>query len=68
MCAQFTADSGPRPHGFLTVHPLAHRLHATGDQLRRAYPGWDAAMAAKSRIDPHPVFRNTLFDTYRPRS
>lgn len=46
---------------------LPYRLHATGDQLRRAYPGWDAAMAAKSRKDPHPVFRNTLFDTYGPK-
>jgi FAD/FMN-containing dehydrogenase len=43
---------------------LPYRLHATGYQLRRAYPGWDAAMAAKSRIDPRPTFRNALFDTY----
>ena len=39
-------------------------LHATREQVRRAYPGWDAAMAAKSRMDPLPVFRNALFDTY----
>lgn len=43
---------------------LPYRLHATRDQVRRAYPGWQAAMAAKSRIDPHPVFRNALFDAY----
>jgi FAD/FMN-containing dehydrogenase len=43
---------------------LPYRLHATGDQLRRAYPAWDTAMAAKTRLDPHRVFRNTLFDTY----
>jgi hypothetical protein len=44
---------------------LPYRLHATGEQLRRAYPGWDAAMAAKSRLDPRLVFRNALFDRYR---
>jgi FAD/FMN-containing dehydrogenase len=43
---------------------LPYRLHATGGQLRRAYPGWDAAMAAKARVDPRSVFRNALFDTY----
>ncbi|MDM4722196.1 FAD-binding oxidoreductase [Micromonospora sp. WMMA1363] len=43
---------------------LPYRLHATRDQLRRAYPGWDAAMAAKSRMDPKRVFRNALYDTY----
>ncbi|MBG0564854.1 FAD-binding oxidoreductase [Actinoplanes aureus] len=43
---------------------LPYRLHATGGQLRRAYPGWDAAMAAKVRLDPRLVFRNALFDTY----
>ncbi|GIG02467.1 FAD-binding oxidoreductase [Catellatospora citrea] len=43
---------------------LPYRLHATREQVRRAYPGWDAAMAAKSRMDPLPVFRNALFDAY----
>jgi FAD/FMN-containing dehydrogenase len=43
---------------------LPYRLHATGDQLRRAYPAWDTAMAAKTRLDPQRIFRNTLFDTY----
>jgi FAD/FMN-containing dehydrogenase len=43
---------------------LPYRLHATGDQVRRAYPGWTATMAAKSRIDPQLVFRNTLYETY----
>ncbi|MEU4625140.1 FAD-binding oxidoreductase [Actinoplanes sp. NPDC023801] len=43
---------------------LPYRLHATGDQLRRGHPMWDAAMAAKVRLDPHRVLRNTLFDTY----
>jgi hypothetical protein len=43
---------------------LPYRLHATGDQVRRAYPGWDASMAAKSRIDPQLVFRNALYETY----
>jgi len=44
---------------------LPYRLHATGEQVRRAYPGWNAAMAAKSRLDPRLVFRNALFDAYR---
>ncbi len=43
---------------------LPYRLHATGDQVRRAYPGWTAAMAAKSRVDPQVVFRNALYDAY----
>jgi FAD/FMN-containing dehydrogenase len=43
---------------------LPYRLHATGEQLHRAYPAWEAAMAAKARLDPHRVFRNGLFDSY----
>ncbi len=43
---------------------LPYRLHATGDQVRRAYPGWEATMAAKSRVDPHLVFRNALYGAY----
>ena len=43
---------------------LTYRLHATGDQVRRAYPGWAATMAAKSRMDPQLVFRNALYEAY----
>jgi FAD/FMN-containing dehydrogenase len=44
---------------------LPYRLHATSDQLRRAYPAWNTAMQAKDRYDPKHVFRNGLYDTYR---
>jgi len=43
---------------------LPYRLHATGDQLRRAYPAWDAVIAAQRRHDPKGVFRNGLFRRY----
>jgi hypothetical protein len=43
---------------------LPYRLHATSDQMRRAYPGWEATMVAKSRVDPQLVFRNALYDAY----
>ncbi|GGN45478.1 FAD/FMN-containing dehydrogenase [Actinoplanes campanulatus] len=43
---------------------LPYRLHATAGQVRRAYPGWDAAMATKRRLDPKPVFRNGLYEAY----
>ncbi len=44
---------------------LPYRLHATNEQLRRAYPAWEAAMRAKDRYDPKHVFRNGLYETYR---
>jgi len=44
---------------------LPYRLHATKDQLRRAYPAWDSVMQAKDRYDPKHVFRNGLYDAYR---
>ncbi|MET7551645.1 FAD-binding oxidoreductase [Streptomyces sp. NPDC005500] len=45
---------------------LPYRLHATKEQLNRAYPAWDAAMQAKHRYDPRGVFRNELYDRYGP--
>jgi FAD/FMN-containing dehydrogenase len=45
-------------------HYLPYRLHATGDQLRRAYPAWDAVIEAQRRHDPKGVFRNGLFQRY----
>lgn len=46
------------------THYLPYRLHATGEQLRRAYPAWDAVVEAKHRHDPKDVFRNGLFTRY----
>jgi FAD/FMN-containing dehydrogenase len=43
---------------------LPYRLHATNNQLRRAYPNWETAIQAKDRYDPKHVFRNGLYDTY----
>ena len=43
---------------------LPYRLHATNEQLRRAYPDWETAMRAKSRYDPKGIFRNGLYETY----
>jgi FAD/FMN-containing dehydrogenase len=43
---------------------LPYRLHATNEQLRRAYPNWEAAMQAKDRYDPKHIFQNGLFGTY----
>lgn len=43
---------------------LPYRLHATPEQLRRAYPQVDAFFAAKRRLDPDLLFRNAFFDRY----
>jgi len=43
---------------------LPYRLHASTEQLRRAYPAWDSAMRAKSRYDPDGIFRNGLYEAY----
>jgi FAD/FMN-containing dehydrogenase len=43
---------------------LPYRLHATGEQLRRAYPAWDEVVAAQRRHDPKGVFRNGLYQRY----
>jgi FAD/FMN-containing dehydrogenase len=43
---------------------LPYRLHATNEQLRRAYPNWAAAMRAKAHYDPKHIFRNGLYATY----
>jgi FAD/FMN-containing dehydrogenase len=43
---------------------LPYRLHATSEQLRRAYPDWETAMRAKRRYDPKHIFRNGLYETY----
>lgn len=43
---------------------LPYRLHATGEQLRGAYPAWDEVVAAQRRHDPNGVFRNGLYQRY----
>jgi FAD/FMN-containing dehydrogenase len=43
---------------------LPYRLHATAEQMRRAYPRLDEFVAAKKRYDPQLRFRNALWDTY----
>jgi hypothetical protein len=43
---------------------LLYRLHASPDQLRRAYPAWESAMQAKSRFDPDGIFNNGLYEAY----
>ena len=43
---------------------LPYRLHATVEQMRRAYPRLDEFIAAKKRYDPQLRFRNALWDKY----
>lgn len=43
---------------------LPYRLHARPEQLRAAYPRWDAFAAAKRRWDPKGVFQNALWTAY----
>jgi hypothetical protein len=43
---------------------LPYRLHARGDQLRKAYPRLDAFIAKKREYDPQLRFRNLMWDKY----
>ena len=43
---------------------LPYRLHATRDQVNRAYPCLDEFIAAKRRYDPQLRFRNAMWDKY----
>lgn len=43
---------------------LPYQIHATGEQLRAAYPNIDAFFVLKGRVDPAKKFRNKLWDTY----
>jgi FAD/FMN-containing dehydrogenase len=45
-------------------HYLPYRLHATLDQLERAYPRVRAFFEAKRRYDPELVLRNGFHDKY----
>ena len=43
---------------------LPYRLHATGAQLRAAYPQIDAFFDQKRRYDPEELFQNQFYTTY----
>ncbi len=43
---------------------LPYRLHATREQVRKAYPRTDEFIAAKRRYDPQLRFRNAMWDKY----
>lgn len=43
---------------------LPYRPHATLDQFRRAYPGWERLVALKAELDPERRFRNRFWDRY----
>jgi FAD/FMN-containing dehydrogenase len=45
-------------------HYLPYRLHATRDQLLRAYPRAAAFFASKRRYDPDEVFQNQFYSKY----
>ncbi len=43
---------------------LPYRLHATPEQLARAYPSAHAFFAAKAKYDPEGLFRNLFYEKY----
>jgi hypothetical protein len=43
---------------------LPYRLHATPDQLHRAYPSVDNFLRDKRRLDPDTLFRNEWWRRY----
>ena len=43
---------------------LPYRLHATREQVARAYPRLEEFVAAKRRWDPGLLFRNTMWSTW----
>ncbi|MBL7938362.1 MAG: FAD-binding oxidoreductase [Flavobacteriales bacterium] len=43
---------------------LPYRLHASPEQLRKAYPIADTFFAKKRQYDPHELFQNTFYRTY----
>ena len=45
-------------------HYLPYRLHATDEQLRRAYPQLDALFERKREMDPGELFQNGFWRTY----
>jgi len=47
---------------------LPYRLHATPEQLQRAYPTIGAFFAEKRRVDPEGIFTNSWYRRYGPSS
>ena len=45
---------------------LPYRLHATPEQLERAYPNIREVFARKRVYDPNELFRNGFYDTFAP--
>jgi FAD/FMN-containing dehydrogenase len=45
-------------------HYLPYRLHATPQQMRRAYPRLDELFAKKRALDPDEIFQNGLWHRY----
>jgi hypothetical protein len=43
---------------------LPYRLHATRDQVAKAYPALDDFISSKRHHDPGLLFRNALWDEY----
>ena len=43
---------------------LPYRLHATNDQLRKAYPQISRSFELKRRYDPHETFQNSFYLRY----
>lgn len=43
---------------------LPYQIHATVDQFKRAYPGFQKFFDTKKKIDPNNKFRNKLWDAY----
>ncbi len=62
--ARMTRDLIERVIAIGGTYYLPYRLHATADQLVRAYPRVGAFVAAKRAVDPGTVLRNGLWDNY----
>jgi hypothetical protein len=45
---------------------LPYQIHATEQQFKVAYPGFEKFFALKKRVDPSNKFRNKLWDAYYP--
>lgn len=43
---------------------LPYQIHATSEQFKTAYPGYNNYFALKKKLDPTNKFRNKLWDTY----
>jgi FAD/FMN-containing dehydrogenase len=47
---------------------LPYQLHATPEQLERAYPMLGELFAAKRRYDPQAILTNTFYERYAPQT